>query len=102
MLADQSLCQTKKKTLGVASQAMVLAAVVHVTSQLGMLSIWQCFGCKKTIGWVTFYFHCIHLGILQGNVNQSKKSSTYLMGWLRDYLCGYIRLSLSMGTTLLV
>ena len=40
----------------------------------------------NTIGWVTFYWHWKHLGIWQGNVNQFNESSTYIMGWLRDYL----------------
>jgi photosystem I P700 chlorophyll a apoprotein A2 len=44
------------------------------------------FWMLNTIGWVTFYFHWKHLGIWQGNVNQFNESSTYLMGWLRDYL----------------
>jgi photosystem I P700 chlorophyll a apoprotein A2 len=38
----------------------------------------------NTIGWVTFYWHWKHLW--QGNVSQFDESSTYLMGWLRDYL----------------
>ena len=44
------------------------------------------FWMLNTIGWVTFYWHWKHLGIWQGNVNQFNESSTYLMGWLRDYL----------------
>lgn len=44
------------------------------------------FWMLNTIGWVTFYFHWKHLGIWQGNVSQFNESSTYLMGWLRDYL----------------
>jgi photosystem I P700 chlorophyll a apoprotein A2 len=44
------------------------------------------FWILNTIGWVTFYWHWKHLGIWQGNVNQFNESSTYLMGWLRDYL----------------
>lgn len=44
------------------------------------------FWMLNTIGWVTFYFHWKHLGLWQGNVNQFNESSTYLMGWLRDYL----------------
>jgi photosystem I P700 chlorophyll a apoprotein A2 len=40
----------------------------------------------NTIGWVTFYWHWKHLTLWQGNVSQFDESSTYLMGWLRDYL----------------
>ena len=44
------------------------------------------FWMLNTIGWVTFYWHWKHLGIWQGNTKQFYESSTYLMGWLRDYL----------------
>jgi len=44
------------------------------------------FWMLNTIGWVTFYWHWKHLGVWQGNVAQFNESSTYLMGWLRDYL----------------
>ncbi|AFZ42525.1 photosystem I core protein PsaB [Halothece sp. PCC 7418] len=44
------------------------------------------FWMLNTIGWITFYWHWKHLGIWQGNVAQFNESSTYLMGWLRDYL----------------
>ncbi len=44
------------------------------------------FWMLNTIAWVTFYWHWKHLGIWQGNVAQFNESSTYLMGWLRDYL----------------
>jgi photosystem I P700 chlorophyll a apoprotein A2 len=44
------------------------------------------FWILNTIGWVTFYWHWKHLGIWQGNLSQFNESSTYLMGWLRDYL----------------
>jgi photosystem I P700 chlorophyll a apoprotein A2 len=44
------------------------------------------FWILNTIGWVTFYWHWKHLGIWQGNPSQFNESSTYLMGWLRDYL----------------
>jgi len=44
------------------------------------------FWMLNTIGWVTFYWHWKHLGIWQGNPSQFNESSTYLMGWLRDYL----------------
>jgi photosystem I P700 chlorophyll a apoprotein A2 len=47
------------------------------------------FWMLNTIGWVTFYFHWKHLGIWQGNVAQFNESSTYLMGWFRDYLWLY-------------
>jgi hypothetical protein len=38
------------------------------------------------VGWVTFYWHWKHLAIWSGNVAQFNESSTYLMGWFRDYL----------------
>ena len=44
------------------------------------------FWMLNTIGWVTFYWHWKHLGIWQGNTSQFNESSTYLIGWLRDYL----------------
>lgn len=44
------------------------------------------FWMLNTIGWVTFYWHWKHITIWQGNVSQFNESSTYLMGWLRDYL----------------
>ena len=47
------------------------------------------FWMLNTIAWVTFYFHWKHLGIWQGNVAQFNESSTYLMGWFRDYLWLY-------------
>jgi photosystem I P700 chlorophyll a apoprotein A2 len=47
------------------------------------------FWMLNTIAWVTFYFHWKLLGIWQGNVAQFNESSTYLMGWFRDYLWLY-------------
>lgn len=44
------------------------------------------FWMLNTIGWVTFYWHWKHMTVWQGNVSQFNESSTYLMGWLRDYL----------------
>jgi len=44
------------------------------------------FWMLNTIGWLTFYWHWKHLCIWQGNVAQFNESSTYLMGWFRDYL----------------
>ncbi|CAN6455253.1 unnamed protein product [Victoria cruziana] len=44
------------------------------------------FWMLNTIGWVTFYWHWKNITLWQGNVSQFNKSSTYLMGWLRDYL----------------
>nr|UQK95264.1 photosystem I P700 apoprotein A2 [Chloropicon mariensis] len=44
------------------------------------------FWMLNTIGWVTFYWHWKHLGIWQGNTTPFNESSTYIMGWLRDYL----------------
>ncbi len=47
------------------------------------------FWMLNTIGWVTFYWHWKHLSIWSDNVAQFNESSTYLMGWLRDYLWQY-------------
>ncbi|NJN29216.1 MAG: photosystem I core protein PsaB [Synechococcales cyanobacterium RM1_1_8] len=44
------------------------------------------FWALNTVAWVTFYWHWKHLALWQGNVAQFNESSTYLMGWLRDYL----------------
>jgi photosystem I P700 chlorophyll a apoprotein A2 len=44
------------------------------------------FWMLNTIGWTTFYWHWKHITLWQGNTNQFNESSTYLMGWLRDYL----------------
>ncbi|KAH7287063.1 hypothetical protein KP509_32G035600 [Ceratopteris richardii] len=44
------------------------------------------FWMLNTIGWVTFYWHWKHITLWQGNAAQFNESSTYLMGWLRDYL----------------
>ncbi len=44
------------------------------------------FWMLNTLGWVTFYWHWKHLCVWQGNVAQFNESSTYLMGWFRDYL----------------
>jgi photosystem I P700 chlorophyll a apoprotein A2 len=44
------------------------------------------FWMLNTIGWITFYWHWKHLCVWQGNVAQFNESSTYLMGWFRDYL----------------
>nr|YP_009664124.1 photosystem I P700 apoprotein A2 [Cuscuta costaricensis]QCW07760.1 photosystem I P700 apoprotein A2 [Cuscuta costaricensis] len=44
------------------------------------------FWMLNTIGWVTFYWHWKHITLWQDNVSQFNESSTYLMGWLRDYL----------------
>ncbi|KAL4396159.1 hypothetical protein AHAS_Ahas01G0064000 [Arachis hypogaea] len=44
------------------------------------------FWMLNTIGWVTFYWHWKHITLWQGNISQFNESSTYLMGWLRDYL----------------
>nr|UIB38786.1 photosystem I P700 apoprotein A2 [Trentepohlia sp. YN1242] len=44
------------------------------------------FWMLNTIGWVTFYWHWKHLVLWGGNSAQFNESSTYLMGWLRDYL----------------
>ncbi|TGH18163.1 MAG: photosystem I chlorophyll a apoprotein A2, partial [Aphanocapsa feldmannii 277cI] len=44
------------------------------------------FWALNTIAWTTFYWHWKHLAVWQGNVAQFNESSTYLMGWFRDYL----------------
>ena len=44
------------------------------------------FWMLNTLGWTTFYWHWKHLGMWSGNVAQFNESSTYLMGWFRDYL----------------
>jgi photosystem I P700 chlorophyll a apoprotein A2 len=44
------------------------------------------FWALNTVGWVTFYWHWKNLSAWQGNLAQFNESSTYLMGWLRDYL----------------
>jgi photosystem I P700 chlorophyll a apoprotein A2 len=44
------------------------------------------FWALNTVGWLTFYWHWKNLSIWQGNVAQFNESSTYLMGWFRDYL----------------
>ncbi|KAL5676221.1 hypothetical protein ACJX0J_012352, partial [Zea mays] len=56
------------------------------------ISVWDAFYLAvfwmlNTIGWVTFYWHWKHITLWQGNVSQFNESSTYLMEWLRDYLC---------------
>nr|BDA99027.1 photosystem I P700 chlorophyll a apoprotein A2 [Rhodomonas sp. NIES-2332] len=55
------------------------------------ISAWDAFYLSmfwmlNTIGWVTFYWHWKHVTIWQGNAGQFNESSTYIMGWLRDYL----------------
>ncbi len=47
------------------------------------------FWLLNLLGWTTFYWHWKHLAIWSGNVAQFNESSTYLMGWLRDYLWLY-------------
>ncbi|MEO0373252.1 MAG: photosystem I core protein PsaB [Cyanobacteria bacterium P01_A01_bin.17] len=44
------------------------------------------FWMLNTLGWTTFYWHWKHLAVWQGNVARFNESSTYLMGWFRDYL----------------
>ncbi|MEL6778012.1 MAG: photosystem I core protein PsaB [Cyanobacteria bacterium J06597_16] len=44
------------------------------------------FWMLNTIAWLTFYWHWKHLAIWSGNVAQFNESSTYLMGWFKDYL----------------
>ena len=55
------------------------------------ISVWDAFYLAvfwmlNTIDWNTFYWHWKHLGIWQGTINQFNESSTYIMGWFRDYL----------------
>ena len=47
------------------------------------------FWMLNTIGWVTFYWHWKHLTCWDGETLSFDESSTYLMGWLRDYLWVY-------------
>ena len=44
------------------------------------------FWMLNTIGWVTFYWHWKHMTLWAGNPGQFDESSSYIMGWLRDYL----------------
>merc|ERR1739838_1063820 len=44
------------------------------------------FWMLNTIAWVTFYWHWKNLSVWQDNLAEFNQSSTYLMGWLRDYL----------------
>jgi photosystem I P700 chlorophyll a apoprotein A2 len=44
------------------------------------------FWALNTVGWVTFYWHWKHLCVWGNNIGQFETSSTYLMGWFRDYL----------------
>jgi photosystem I P700 chlorophyll a apoprotein A2 len=44
------------------------------------------FWMLNLIGWVTFYWHWKHLSLWSGNLTQFNENSTYIMGWLRDYL----------------
>ena len=44
------------------------------------------FWMLNTIGWVTFYWHWKHIMLVTNNLTLWTESSTYLMGWLRDYL----------------
>ena len=44
------------------------------------------FWMLNTISWVTFYWHWKHMTIWGGNAAAFNESSTYIMGWLRDYL----------------
>lgn len=44
------------------------------------------FWVLNTIGWVTFYWHWRHIAQWTNNPSIFHDSSTYLMGWFRDYL----------------
>lgn len=43
----------------------------------------------NTIGWTTFYWHWKHLALWDGNSASFNETSTYLLGWFRDYLWLY-------------
>jgi photosystem I P700 chlorophyll a apoprotein A2 len=48
---------------------------------------YQCFlWMLNTIGWTTFYWHWKHIALWTDNLGLFQDSSTYLMGWFRDYL----------------
>ena len=49
------------------------------------------FWMLNTIGWLTFYWHWKHIALLTNNLSIWTDSSTYLMGWLRDYLLNWSR-----------
>ncbi len=58
------------------------------------ISAWDAFYLSmfwmlNTIGWITFYWHWKHLALWTDNVASFNSGSTYLMGWLRDYLWAY-------------
>jgi photosystem I P700 chlorophyll a apoprotein A2 len=58
------------------------------------ISAWDAFYLSmfwmlNTIAWTTFYWHWKHLALWGGNAAQFNESSTYLMGWFRDYLWLY-------------
>ena len=44
------------------------------------------FWMLNTIGWTTFYWHWKHIALWTDNLGLFSDSSTYLMGWFRDYL----------------
>jgi photosystem I P700 chlorophyll a apoprotein A2 len=44
------------------------------------------FWMLNTTSWTTFYWHWKHLTLWGGNTAVFDESSTYLMGWFRDYL----------------
>nr|AID67446.1 P700 apoprotein A2 of photosystem I [Prasinococcus sp. CCMP1194] len=44
------------------------------------------FWMLNTIAWTTYYWHWKHLALWQGSTSQFNESSTYLLGWFRDYL----------------
>jgi hypothetical protein len=67
--------------------------VTHVTFnyRIKVNSAWDAFYLAmfwmlNTISWVTFYWHWKHMTIWGGNAAAFNESSTYIMGWLRDYL----------------
>jgi photosystem I P700 chlorophyll a apoprotein A2 len=47
------------------------------------------FWTLNTSSWTTFYWHWKHLTIWGGKAAVFNESSTYLMGWFRDYLWAY-------------
>lgn len=74
-----------KKILVIVFLAMVRDEVGLVIFRLGTHFIWQFSDVKYD--WMGYFLLALkHITLWQGNVSQFNESSTYLMGWLRDYL----------------
>ena len=60
----------------------------HRVKAVWCVSITYGLGTNSIINhyYLVYIWHWKHLGIWQGNATQFNESSTYLMGWLRDYL----------------